>query len=141
MVGSGYMNKKKISLILLVIWMLFIFIMSTFNANESSSQSGIIVSFISNIFSINNIEVLSLIVRKFAHFFEFLVLGILLLNVIINYNKKIYLAYIFGIIYAILDEVHQLFVMGRSCQLTDILIDSLGIMIGIFVISKFVKKI
>lgn len=29
------------------------------------------------------------------------------------------------------DEVHQLFVPGRSCQVTDMLIDSCGVLAGV----------
>ena len=136
------MKNKKFSLLLLIIWMILIFVMSSFNADISSNQSGIIVSFISKIFNINNIELLSLIIRKFAHFLEYFILGILMLNVIINYNKKIYLSYIFSILYACLDEVHQLFVNGRSGQITDVLIDSTGIILGILLyrIIRYKKK-
>ena len=130
------MKNKKFSLLLLIIWMILIFVMSSFNADISSNQSGMIVNFISKIFNINNIELLSLIIRKMAHFFEYFILGILMLNVLINYNKKIYLAYIFGILYACLDEVHQLFVNGRSGQITDVLIDSLGIILGVLLYKK-----
>ncbi len=136
------MKNKKFSLLLLIIWMILIFVMSSFNADISSNQSGIIVSFISKIFNINNIELLSLIIRKMAHFLEYFILGILMLNVIINYNKKIYLSYIFSILYACLDEVHQLFVNGRSGQITDVLIDSTGIILGILLyrIIRYKKK-
>ena len=130
------MKNKKFSLLLLIIWMILIFMMSSFNAAISSNQSGMIVNFISKIFNINNIELLGLIVRKFAHFFEYFILGIFMLNVIINYNKKYYLAYIFGILYACLDEVHQLFVNGRSGQITDVFIDSLGIILGVYLYKK-----
>lgn len=134
------MNKKRIiSLCLVIIWMIVIFVMSSFNAEESSNQSGLIVSFITYIFNINNTELVSLIVRKMAHFLEYFILGILMLNVIVNYNKKIYLAYIFSILYACLDEIHQLFVSGRSGQIMDVFIDSMGIIIGILLV-KFVKK-
>lgn len=136
------MKNKKFSLLLLIIWMILIFVMSSFNADISSNQSGMIVNFISKIFNINNMELLSLIIRKMAHFLEYFILGILMLNVIINYNKKIYLSYIFSILYACLDEVHQLFVNGRSGQITDVLIDSTGIILGILLyrIIRYKKK-
>ena len=136
---DGVIMKKHFSIILLIIWMIVIFVMSSFNAEESSNQSGFIVSFIANFFNINNTLLVSLIVRKMAHFLEYFILGILMLNVIVNYNKKIYLAYIFSILYACLDEVHQLFVSGRSGQIMDVLIDSMGIIIGILLVI-FVKK-
>lgn len=128
------MKNKKLNIILVIIWMMFIFIMSSFNSNESSSQSNFIVNILSNIFNSNNIEILSLIVRKLAHFIEYTILGILVYNLIYSYNKKIYLSIIICIIYSISDEVHQLFVPGRSCQITDILIDSTGSVTGIILL-------
>lgn len=131
--------KKNISLILLILWMIFIFVMSSFNANESSNQSGIIVNFISSIFNISDTKLLSLIIRKGAHFTEYLILGILSINYIIKYKKNIKYSYLMCIIYAISDEIHQLFVPGRSCQILDVIIDCLGAVIGIILIIKFVK--
>ena len=112
--------------------------MSSFTANESSNQSGIIVIFISNIFNISDINLLSLIVRKFAHFSEYFILGILCINYFFRNNKNINYSYLFCILYAISDEIHQIFVPGRSFQFYDIFIDSIGAIFGIYLIAKFV---
>jgi VanZ family protein len=37
---------------------------------------------------------------------------------------------LFSIVYAISDEFHQLFVVGRTCSLSDVLIDSIGILLA-----------
>lgn len=37
-----------------------------------------------------------------------------------------YTAFIEGVMYAANDEIHQLFIPGRSGQITDVLIDSAG---------------
>ena len=134
------MLKRIINLLLVIIWMALIFMMSSFNSNESSNQSNFIVDILSNIFNINNIGLLSFIVRKLAHFTEYLILGIFVYNAVNSYNKKVYIAIIICIIYAISDEVHQLFVPGRSCQILDITIDSIGSIIGIFMLF-YIKKI
>lgn len=127
--------NKKFNLFLIVVWMIFIFIMSSFNADISSNQSGFIVNIISNIFNINNIDLLTLIIRKLAHFTEYFILGLLLYN----YNKNILKAIIICFIYAISDEVHQLFIIGRSFQIKDILIDTLGSICGVYFIKKISK--
>ena len=129
--------KKKINLILVIIWMTFIFIMSNFDANESSNQSNYIVNIMSNIFNITNSDMLTFIIRKLAHFTEYLILGILVYNFIKNYDKKNYISIIICMIYAISDEVHQIYVPGRSFQIRDIIIDTLGAIIGILIISKY----
>lgn len=133
------MNKNKINIILVIIWMILIFTMSSFDATESSNQSNFIVNIIVNIFNINNIELVSLIIRKLAHFTEYLILGILTYNLINSYNKKTYIAIIICIFYAISDEIHQYFVPGRSCQILDMTIDSLGSLTGIYIL-KIINK-
>ena len=42
-----------------------------------------------------------------------------------------------SILYAISDEVHQYFVPGRFATLTDLIFDTLGIIIGLFSIKIF----
>lgn len=102
--------KKKINIILVIIWMIVIFMMSSFDANTSSNQSNFIVDIIVNIFNIRNIDILSFIVRKLAHFTEYLILGILVYNLIHSYNKKVIVGIVICILYAVSDEIHQLFV-------------------------------
>ena len=123
--------KKRINILLVITWMILIFIMSSFNSTESSNQSNFIVNIIANIFNINNISILSLIVRKLAHFTEYFILGLLVYNLIYSNQKKAYFAIIICALYAISDEIHQLFVPGRSCQVLDIIIDSSGSLLGI----------
>ena len=79
----------------------------------------------------------TLIVRKTAHFLEYLILGILVINVLkdhLKINKKTLLyALLFCVVYAISDEIHQLFSAERTCRILDVFIDSLGASLGIFV--------
>ena len=135
--------KKYINLILLLIWLIFIFVMSHFDADTSSSQSGSIVEVIANIFNIKYIEILSLIIRKIAHITEYFILGILTINCLKDYKiKNLYISSIlFCIIYACSDEFHQLFISGRSGTIIDVLIDSIGIILGIFIYKLFKKLV
>ena len=133
------MSKNKISLLLVILWMIFIFVISSFNATSSSNQSNFIVDIITSIINIKDTELLSLIIRKLAHFIEYFILGILVINFITRYDKKIIIAILLCIIYATSDEIHQIFVPGRSCQIIDIMIDSLGSIMGIY-LYKLIKK-
>lgn len=135
------MKKNKLSIIPVIIWALIIFIMSSFNAEESANQSNFIVNIIASIFNINNINLLSLIIRKLAHFTEYLILGVLVINMFTKNNtKKPYiLSILLCIIYATSDEIHQIFTPGRACQIKDILIDSIGSITGIY-LFKLLKK-
>ena len=132
--------KNKISLLLVILWMIFIFVMSSFDATSSSNQSNFIVDIITSIINIKDIGLLSLIIRKLAHFIEYFILGILVINFITRYDKKIIIAILLCIIYATSDEIHQIFVPGRSCQIIDIMIDSLGSIMGIYLYKLITKK-
>ena len=46
-----------------------------------------------------------------------------------------------GILYAITDEVHQLYIPGRSGKWQDVCIDSIGVLLGIFVLLLIVEII
>ena len=131
--------KKRISILLVVLWMLFIFNMSSYNSIDSNNQSGFIVNIISNILNINDLDTLSFIIRKIAHFTEYFILGLFTQNMIHNYNKKKYISIIICIFYAISDELHQSLIPGRSCQILDVIIDSIGSLLGIYLLHIFFK--
>ena len=113
--------------------------MSSADSTESNNQSGFIVNIISHILNINNIELLSFIIRKIAHLTEYLILGLLVHNLIKQYNKKWYISLIICILYAISDELHQGFTPGRSPQISDVFIDTIGSLIGISLLHFIIK--
>ena len=144
--------KKTIFAVLLVLWMGFIFSMSCENAEKSSNTSGqtirVVLSAVPEFekqpeeVKVIIIEKLQFIVRKSAHFIGYMILGILASGLILQYeniNKKYPLAFLICVIYAISDEIHQLFVPGRSGQVRDVLIDSAGSLLGIILVMAFVK--
>lgn len=76
--------------------------------------------------------------RKLAHVFEFLTLFLLWVNALWQQDKlrkTLVRAVILTLLYAMFDEVHQLFIVGRTGDLTDVFIDSLGIVIGLLIIK------
>ena len=144
--------KKKVFAILLVLWMGFIFSMSSQNSIESSNTSGgtirMIMSMVpkfdeqSEEIQDEIVESLQYITRKSAHFIGYMILGILAILLFLQYeniNKKYPLAFLICVIYAISDEIHQLFVPGRAGQIRDVLIDSAGSLLGIILVMAFVK--
>ena len=72
------------------------------------------------------------------HFFEYVLLVLLLNRALKNSGlgdssnkpKRVLLAILLCLMYAISDEIHQQFVSGRSCSLLDLFVDSFGIIIG-----------
>ncbi len=87
------------------------------------------------------------IIRKVAHFSIYTLLGFLLMGLMtktkIKEKWRILITVGLGIIYAILDEFHQSFSPGRTPKITDVYIDTLGIILGvllILLITKIYKK-
>jgi len=74
-------------------------------------------------------------IRKAAHFSIYLVLGVLLFCLFSFYQgylkKRMIYSLLVGLLYAISDEVHQIFVSGRGPQLRDVCIDFSGVLVGI----------
>ena len=86
--------------------------------------------------------------RKCMHASVYLVLAILLMYTLniahISVKNSTSFTVLFCFLYACSDELHQLFIPGRTGQFTDVLIDTLGCLLGIFIylswISKFKKS-
>ena len=74
-----------------------------------------------------------LVLRKIAHACEFALLGALLLRALRDERA----AFAGGVLYAISDEVHQLFVPGRVGSPLDVAIDSIGVAVGILLWRRY----
>lgn len=140
--------SKKIYLVLTVLWMSFIFYMSNQPATISSAQSGDVINLINNIPIIGNImEYLTsigigeFIVRKSAHMFSYCILSILLFMSVYenDIKKSIIIAFLGTFLYACSDEFHQLFITGRSGEFRDVMVDSIGGIIGITLVVFILK--
>ena len=137
---------SKIHLILPLLWMAVIFILSQQPASISSGQSGVFVEQLRHIAPSVDQQLLTFLVRKGAHIFAYFVLGILTFNALwrVDFSKfklkcPAMLSIIICALYATSDEFHQLFIIGRSGELRDIMIDSCAAMVGVFIISIFVR--
>jgi len=73
-----------------------------------------------------------LLLRKIAHLSEYAILGALLVRAI----QRPAVAILAGGLYAVSDELHQHFVRGRHAVWYDVLIDTVGVTIGVLVWSR-----
>lgn len=71
------------------------------------------------------------VLRKIAHVGEYAVLGALLYRAV----RREPAAIVLGSLYAVTDEVHQLFVTGRHGSPVDWLIDTAGVVAGVLLLS------
>ena len=86
------------------------------------------------------------IVRKTAHFSIYAMLGIWTINFALTFEKlstkrKIIYTILFCLFYATTDEIHQIFIEGRSSEIRDILIDTLGALTGTIIMLGIIKLI
>lgn len=81
-------------------------------------------------------------IRKLAHFSIYALLGLNTLYMYKNYNVKYYalFALITCILYACSDEWHQSFISGRSPQVTDICIDTIGALSMILLNLSIIRR-
>ena len=84
-------------------------------------------------------------VRKLAHMLEFGSLAALALLLLITWPGKLLWRYVaslgFTLIYAVTDELHQLFSQGRGARLSDVVIDFIGAFITCTLLLTFVAAI
>ncbi len=139
--------KTKIFALLSTLWAAFIFSNSFKTGASSDKMSNPIVDKITGWFSqlgINiDVDLLTFIVRKSAHFTEFLILGVLITICFVSIGKR--LSYYRGSILflclasGVTDEFIQSMIPKRSSEVRDILIDFTGALIGFLAISLFTK--
>ena len=147
------MCKRIASTFLLILWMSVIFGFSAQPATESSKLSGTVREAVVKIAEKILPELgekidaerggkglLTALIRKTAHFTCFLILGILGMWTLSAYGverKRRCIVLVFCILYAISDEVHQIFVSGRAGKIMDVLIDTAGSAAGICFYTAF----
>ena len=141
--------RKKTCMALAILWMGVIFYMSNQPATISSIHSGNTISLISKLPLIGDImeylmsiNIGEFIVRKSAHMFSYCILVILLFMSVYekDIRKSSIISFLGTFLYACSDEFHQLFIPGRSGEIRDVMIDSIGGIIGIIIISIILKN-
>ena len=119
-------------LLLILGWMSVIFFMSTSFGQWEHSQA-IIQALLAPFWAPapEALTSLNLGLRKLAHFSEYALLLTVMywgLKSLVNLTPRTLLAVVLtlAIVFAISDEFHQAFVPGRTSQLLDVMIDSMG---------------
>ncbi len=153
------MSKRKVLRVVLLVLLLLqlglIFKLSDEPARQSESTSG---GFIETLlrtwdkdFSARDaetqrlqVERLQKSVRTLAHLSEYTLLGLTAAGVAWTFDqrkKALLLAAAGCVLWAVSDELHQALVPGRSCQLSDIAVDSAGALLGMAALSLLLQLI
>ena len=132
-----------------LLWMVVIFLFSADNMDESAEKSNVLFAFLEALFFEDGIAPdaggsLRFLVRKFGHLTEFFIFGGLVSNAWIislrhrggsrAFPKSFWRSVAFCALYAITDELHQLFVPGRVASPVDVGIDTAGAILGIVIL-------
>lgn len=138
------MKKNRLWTLAVLFYVLFIYSNSMKPAVLSSQDSGFVLGLAQDIFEYTGSEASWLTehaVRKLAHFSEYAVLGILLSGCFRSYGLKADRQWLLhglaGFILPFVDETIQLFVEGRSGQLSDVWLDCSGVFFGTAVFLVF----
>ena len=140
---------------ILVLYLAIIYFFSSQNGAKSHEVSAGLLQYLKVLILFipgNMLEFLSGVVknyeyvlRKTAHFTEYLVLALIFYKAIVVSSAKtknsLKITLIFCFLYAVSDEVHQIFVSGRAFAVKDIIIDTAGATLGVSTIylTKFIK--
>ncbi len=145
-------RKNYINIALILIWLFVIFSFSAEDAKESTASSDQVIVKTAETIKREEltpkeketiIEKYIVPVRKSAHFFLYFVLGILVYFLFKDIcgltPTSIIFTMIFCIVYACSDEIHQLFVDGRTARIFDVLVDSCGAFLSTMIIYGICK--
>lgn len=132
-------NKKIFWTALTLLYLLFIYSNSMRPAVESSNQSQGLLRMIEKAFPfiVHTLGLTEHILRKMAHFGEYMILGMLLAQTVRAYGvfpvRQLWLVPPAGFLMASVDEGIQLFTEGRSGQISDVLLDLCGVVAGLLI--------
>lgn len=148
------------TILILMIFVTFALIFSFSNQNSQKSMSisrRVTEKLTQNIEWIQKLEKvekentllkIETMIRKIAHFSIYFLFGMIMMSLMSIYHMKlrykILCSFSIGFFYAIFDEIHQMFIPGRTGRALDVLIDSCGIISGIgiiLLIQSIVRKL
>lgn len=122
---------------MIIAWTVLMFSLSGQTAAESSRISGSLTEYLLRLLPEGAVsfEVLEHILRKTAHFCMFALEGSLMyMSLYLTFRNRrlaVVLSATASIALASLNELHQLFFEGRSCEFLDVVINSAGACTGI----------
>ncbi len=140
------MNKRRQRWVLAFLWMVVIFLLSSQNGQQSANLSTSLFKPLYDLLIPMGVsaDVLSLIIRKTAHFVSYFILGVFVFRAFDTYeialSQKVYLSILLCFGYSFFDEIYQLFVPGRYGSLIDVFIDGMGSLSSILAMMVLRKK-
>lgn len=127
--------KKYVFLLMTAVLIAFIWGNSLQDATHSSVESRWVLDLVQSTFSVipGISHVTMYEIRKVAHVTEYMALGFFLSLVLsaLNRRGRVRDVVALGFLIACIDETLQLFSPGRSSQVSDVVIDTCGVILGL----------
>ena len=132
-------KRKVFKILLCVIWLGVIFYNRTRPGEISQKSSNEIINVAKKVIKIPAVSIdeagskfkdVNFYIRKNAHFFQYLILGLLLCSALrqfkLNKGTEIFLMLFLLLLFPVIDELIQKYIPGRTSNITDIVIDFSG---------------
>lgn len=131
------MKRRYLWSVLLIGYVAFVFSNSMKAAVESAQQSSRVLELAQQILEgigLGNIGITEHFIRKAAHFAEYTCMGLLIFQTVRSFQRPwtetALCIMLLGILIPFADETIQLFVEGRSGQISDVWLDMSGVFTG-----------
>lgn len=147
--------KKLANWLVVILYLAIIFTFSNQNGIQSNNVSHEIVREVKEHTPVSEVIPKSiyklrldwnLILRKAAHFSEYFILFLLFFRALILGKMRVKKSFIVSlalcIFYALLDEFHQTFILGRTPRITDVMLDTSGAALALILLyfRKVIKS-
>lgn len=131
MTKTGSKIYRIVSVAIVVAIAVIIFQLSSQNGIQSAEISGFVLELFNRI---SKLQISHDLLRTVGHFCEYAVLGFFICNAFFSFKEKTMpiQSIIISFLYAVTDEIHQIFVPERAFQLFDLAVDLSGIATGTF---------
>ncbi|MDD4296602.1 MAG: VanZ family protein [Ruminiclostridium sp.] len=136
--------RKYVPFFLILLMMFIIFGLSAVDGATSYDFSRVIAKFIKSIMDIivdNNFSIttIDMVIRKLAHFFEYLILTILLFisfsNIKLSRRYSLLISAVISVLVSIVDEGVIQNISGRNNNIFDVMVDCTGIITAVIIFA------
>lgn len=104
-----------------------------FSHQSGSDSQSLSDGILAKILDFVGVLIPSTVIRKAAHAAEFALLAVLLFHALYRTCGRGRPVFAWGmtVLYAVTDELHQLFIPGRACRFFDVCVDAAGALAGV----------
>ena len=130
-------SKKIFWCILSILWLCLMFFLSHQNGPDTFNTSHGFTVWLAQLLG-TDVELTHGVVRKIAHVGLYFVLVLLLCGWQALSGRKLWIAIVLAVVFSVIDEGTKPLVVGRHCDIEDILLNDVGTVLG-YVAARYIK--